>query len=290
MELEPCLDGTNDTEVQVTPHAADVCVIPQNGNELGEPTDTFPVEPGNEVSRKDLCQPNMAKPLMKSESGFQNMEICSKNYRLEKAAVCQHQCRSSDASDKVDTMDPGEIFNRDLLRQKKQLHSSDRSHSSTSTCSSVYSSQESDEVFSDDEDRSRNRRKLLRKTKSWKTFFTVIHWSLQRQNSWVQLAGHEGNFKPSEHGQILKKFSHVENACLQALMEDALRPYVPTYYGVVEKETDKYIQMEDLLKGLESPSIMDCKMGVSFCAYEPLSLATPLPKCPGFIVNLLRDM
>ncbi|XP_078064487.1 inositol-trisphosphate 3-kinase B-like [Mustelus asterias] len=44
-------------------------------------------------------------------------------------------------------------------------------------------------------------------------------------------------------------------------MEDVLRPFVPAYYGVVEKDSEQFIQMEDLLTGLRSPCIMDCKMG-----------------------------
>ncbi|KAG8146619.1 hypothetical protein E2320_013752 [Naja naja] len=50
------------------------------------------------------------------------------------------------------------------------------------------SSQESDDVFSDVEGRSVMTKK---RTKSWKTFFTMVHWSLRRRSSWVQLAGHE---------------------------------------------------------------------------------------------------
>ncbi|XP_013915980.1 PREDICTED: inositol-trisphosphate 3-kinase A-like [Thamnophis sirtalis] len=140
---------------------------------------------------------------------------------------------------------------------------SDRSISGSSTCSSLASSsQESDDVFSDVEGRTGTAKKrVLRKTKSWKTFFTMVHWSLRRRSSWVQLAGHEGNFKPSEGGQILKKFSAVEEACLSELMTDVLRPFVPAYHGVAEVGGERYIQMDDLLRGLQHPSIMDCKMG-----------------------------
>ncbi|XP_040266604.1 inositol-trisphosphate 3-kinase B-like [Bufo bufo] len=165
-------------------------------------------------------------------------------------------------------------------RQKKSVRQSDRSVSSTSTCSSVaYSSPESDQVFSEEEE-IQAKRKTLRKTKSWKTFFTMVHWSLRRQNSWVQLAGHEGNFKASERGHILKKFSPVENACLVALMEDVLRPYVPTYYGQVERDEQTYIKMEDLLMGLEGPSIMDCKIGIRTYLEEELAkaLLKPTPR------------
>ncbi|XP_078389096.1 inositol-trisphosphate 3-kinase A-like [Cetorhinus maximus] len=44
-------------------------------------------------------------------------------------------------------------------------------------------------------------------------------------------------------------------------MDDVLKPYVPAYYGVVEKDGEQFIQMEDLLMGLSLPCIMDCKMG-----------------------------
>lgn len=165
-------------------------------------------------------------------------------------------------------------------RKKKSVRQSDRSVSSTSTCSSVaYSSPESDQVFSEEEE-IQTKRKTLRKTKSWKTFFTMVHWSLRRQNSWVQLAGHEGNFKASERGHILKKFSPIENACLEALMEDVLRPYVPTYYGQVERDEQTYIKMEDLLMGLEAPSIMDCKIGIRTYLEEELAkaLLKPTPR------------
>ncbi|XP_030075108.1 inositol-trisphosphate 3-kinase B isoform X1 [Microcaecilia unicolor] len=188
-----------------------------------------------------------------------------------------HQKRGEGFPGKGEPTDQIEMIFKDLPK-KKLFRSSDRSVSSTSTCSSLnYSSQESDEVFSDEEEKVHSRRKVLRKTKSWKTFFTMVHWSLKRHNSWVQLAGHEGNFKPSERGQILKKFSQVENSCLEALMQDVLRPYVPTYYGVVEKEQEKYIRMEDLLQGLERPSIMDCKIGVRTYLEEELAKALQKP-------------
>nr|XP_008123644.1 PREDICTED: inositol-trisphosphate 3-kinase B [Anolis carolinensis] len=155
----------------------------------------------------------------------------------------------------------------------------DRSVSGSSTCSSLAgSSQESDEVFSDTEKNPAEKRRLLRKTKSWKTFFTMVHWSVRRRSSWVQLAGHEGNFKPSERGQILKKFSPVEDACLAELMTDVLHPFVPAYHGVVEVAGERYIQMDDLLSGLDMPSIMDCKMGTRTYLEEELCKGQQRPR------------
>ncbi|XP_053576102.1 inositol-trisphosphate 3-kinase B [Bombina bombina] len=193
----------------------------------------------------------------------------STNQPLSQAS--QRRSRGSSGKDNPMEFLPGEHSRRKMVR------SSDRSISSTSTCSSVaYSSPESDQVFSEEEE-IQTKRKILRKTKSWKTFFTMVHWSLRRQNSWVQLAGHEGNFKASARGNILKKYSPVENTCLIALMDDALRSYVPTYHGLVEIEEQTYIKMEDLLMGLEAPSIMDCKMGVRTYLEEELAKAMLKP-------------
>ena len=44
-------------------------------------------------------------------------------------------------------------------------------------------------------------------------------------------------------------------------MRDPLRPFVPAYYGMVQRDGQAFNQMEDLLADFESPSIMDCKMG-----------------------------
>lgn len=44
-------------------------------------------------------------------------------------------------------------------------------------------------------------------------------------------------------------------------MKDTLRPYVPGYYGVVQRDEQDYNLMDDLLADFDSPSIMDCKMG-----------------------------
>ncbi|KAM7000064.1 inositol-trisphosphate 3-kinase A-like isoform 2-T2 [Tautogolabrus adspersus] len=135
--------------------------------------------------------------------------------------------------------------------------------SSTSSCSSInLSSAESDEVFSEGEDAT-SKRRTLRKCRSWKTYLTMMHWSLQRQSSWVQLAGHQaGNFQLSEGGEVLKLYSEVEERCLDSLMRDMLRPFVPQYHGLVTRGEHCYIRLEDLLSGLRRPVIMDCKMGV----------------------------
>lgn len=170
--------------------------------------------------------------------------------------------------------------------------------------------------------------------RSWKTYLTMMHWSMRRQSSWVQLAGHQGtfiavhpkqfintllwsclqlsafqglretlcvlvgppctlslfrkikcyahsliipwinnnslslsccspgNFQLSDGGEVLKLYSEVEANCLESLMGDTLRPFVPQYHGLVNRGEHCYIRLEDLLSGLRRPVIMDCKMGV----------------------------
>ncbi|XP_029427757.1 inositol-trisphosphate 3-kinase C [Rhinatrema bivittatum] len=125
-------------------------------------------------------------------------------------------------------------------------------------------------------------------SKSWKKLKTVVHWSpfvvsFKKRYPWIQLAGHAGNFQAGDYGKILKRYCECEQQCLELLNKDSLRPYVPTYYGVVEKDGESYNQMEDLLSEFESPSIMDCKMGVRTYLEEELVKAREKPK-------LRRDM
>ncbi|XP_054889864.1 inositol-trisphosphate 3-kinase B [Poeciliopsis prolifica] len=156
-------------------------------------------------------------------------------------------------------------------------------HSSTSSsCSSINLSSESDEVFSDLDD-AVSKRKTFKKSRTWKTFLTMMHWSLKRQSSWVQLAGHQGNFQVSEGGEVLKLYSELEAKCLDSLMRDTLRPFVPQYYGLVTRGEHCYIRLEDLLNGLRRPVIMDCKMGVRTFQEEELTKARTKP-------NLRSDM
>ncbi|XP_010896686.3 inositol-trisphosphate 3-kinase B [Esox lucius] len=150
-------------------------------------------------------------------------------------------------------------------------------HSSvSSTSSSNFSSADSDEVFSEGE-ATASRRNTMKRCRSWRTFLTIMQWSLRRQSSWVQLAGHQGNFQLSDGGEVLKRFSEVEAVCLQALMDDPLRPFVPQYYGSVTRGGHSYIRLKDLLSGLKNPVIMDCKMGVRTYQEEELTKAQTKP-------------
>uniref|UniRef100_A0A667ZM56 Kinase n=1 Tax=Myripristis murdjan TaxID=586833 RepID=A0A667ZM56_9TELE len=111
----------------------------------------------------------------------------------------------------------------------------------------------------------------------WKTFVNMMHWSPRRQSSWVQLAGHQGNFQLSDGGKVLKLYSEVEARCLDWLMRDQLRPFVPQYHGLVTSGDHSYIRLDDLLSGLKRPVIMDCKMGVRTYQEEELMKAQTKP-------------
>ncbi|XP_068106890.1 inositol-trisphosphate 3-kinase C [Hyperolius riggenbachi] len=118
---------------------------------------------------------------------------------------------------------------------------------------------------------------------SWRKLKNMVHWSpfvvsFKKHYPWIQLAGHAGNFKAGEYGKILKKFCQCEQQCLEWLNRDTLHPFVPSYFGVVEKEGETYNQMEDLLAEFDSPSIMDCKMGVRTYLEEELVKAREKPK------------
>ena len=119
---------------------------------------------------------------------------------------------------------------------------------------------------------------------SWRKIRNIVHWSpfiqqfKKNRYPWVQLAGHQGNFRAGEQGTILKKLCPKELKCLQALMTDILRPYVPEFRGDVEKDSERYIQMQDLLCEFDQPCVMDCKIGVRTYLEEELEKARQNPK------------
>ncbi|KAJ8405872.1 hypothetical protein AAFF_G00313090 [Aldrovandia affinis] len=123
--------------------------------------------------------------------------------------------------------------------------------------------------------------------KPWRKLRTMVHWSpfisCKRRYPWVQLAGHAGNFQAGDYGKLLKKYCESEQQCLQRLMGDSLRPFVPGYYGVVQRDEQDYNLMDDLLADFESPCIMDCKMGSRTYLEEELVKARERPQ-------LRRDM
>ncbi|XP_036598840.1 inositol-trisphosphate 3-kinase C isoform X2 [Trichosurus vulpecula] len=118
---------------------------------------------------------------------------------------------------------------------------------------------------------------------SWRKLKTTVHCapfvvSFRKHYPWVQLSGHKGNFQAGEDGRILKRFCESERRSLEQLMGDTLRPFVPTYYGVVEQDGEAFNQMEDLLADFSTPSIMDCKMGTRTYLEEELAKARERPR------------
>ncbi|KAJ9592957.1 hypothetical protein L9F63_015381, partial [Diploptera punctata] len=118
----------------------------------------------------------------------------------------------------------------------------------------------------------------LRNIVQWTPFFQTYK---KQRYPWVQLAGHQGNFKAGpEQGTILKKLCPKEELCFQVLMKDVLRPYVPEYKGHVtcEDGDSMYLQLQDLLGDFTSPCVMDCKIGVRTYLEEELAKAKEKPK------------
>lgn len=85
-------------------------------------------------------------------------------------------------------------------------------------------------------------------------FFNVFY-------SYHFLACPTGSFRVGDYGTLLKKFCEGERECYLKLMEDTLRPFVPTYHGVVQVDEQDYNMMDNLLTHFSTPAVMDCKMG-----------------------------
>ncbi|XP_026163374.1 inositol-trisphosphate 3-kinase A [Mastacembelus armatus] len=157
----------------------------------------------------------------------------------------------------------------------------------SSTESSIARSESEDDLLSDNETKSKGIITLEHlvetgENKSWGKLKAFVHWPLsaahKRKLSWVQLAGHKGNFKAGDEGTILKKFSENEMQCFEKLTDDTLLPFVPGYYGVVKKEGESFLRMTDLLANFDLPNVMDCKMGARTYLEEELVRARERPK------------
>ncbi|XP_030070249.1 inositol-trisphosphate 3-kinase A [Microcaecilia unicolor] len=172
-----------------------------------------------------------------------------------------------------------------LQLDSRKLSASTSSLSSTGS-SSVFEDSE-DDLLSDNENRSQGNVDLEHSdegnlNKSWQKIKTIVKLPIispfKRRYSWVQLAGHTGSFKAAASGTILKRFSENEKACFELLMNDSLYCCIPAYHGVVERDDEFYIQLDDLLTNFEGPCVMDCKMGVRTYLEEELTKARGKPK------------
>ncbi|XP_017280234.1 inositol-trisphosphate 3-kinase Cb [Kryptolebias marmoratus] len=165
---------------------------------------------------------------------------------------------------------------------------SPRKLSSSSLClSSASSFDESEDDFTGSDAESSGRSPSNQDdgtgNKSWHKLKNMVHWSpflesFKKHRSWVQLAGHAGNFQLEECGRLMKRFCECEQQSLQQLVNDSLKPFVPGYYGVVQKDDQEYNVMDDLLTGFDSPAIMDCKMGSRTYLEEELKKARERPR------------
>ncbi|XP_034124135.1 uncharacterized protein LOC117581245 isoform X1 [Drosophila guanche] len=126
-----------------------------------------------------------------------------------------------------------------------------------------------------------------KKSSGWRKIRNIVQWTpffqtyKKQRYPWVQLAGHQGNFKAGpEPGTVLKKLCPKEEECFQILMQDLLRPYVPVFKGQVTSEDGDpvYLQLQDLLSDYVQPCVMDCKVGVRTYLEEELSKAKEKPK------------
>ncbi|KAK7068414.1 hypothetical protein SK128_017434 [Halocaridina rubra] len=124
------------------------------------------------------------------------------------------------------------------------------------------------------------------KQSNWRKVRNIVQWTpfiqtyKKHKYPWVQLAGHQGNFRAGyKQGTILKKLCPAEEKALEAIMKDVLRPYVPLYMGVVDgNDSEKYLQLQDLLSDFELPCVMDIKMGVRTYLEDELAKAREKPK------------
>lgn len=120
-----------------------------------------------------------------------------------------------------------------------------------------------------------------KQSERWRKLRNIVQWTpffqtyKKQRYPWIQLAGHQGNFKAGpDQGTILKKLCPQEEKCFKILMKDILRPFVPEYKGQVTCEDGElYLQLQDLLSDFDSPCVMDCKIGVRTYLEEELAKA-----------------
>ncbi|XP_047997941.1 inositol-trisphosphate 3-kinase A isoform X1 [Leguminivora glycinivorella] len=150
-----------------------------------------------------------------------------------------------------------------------------RSLSADSACSSCST------LSSRDDDEFEAPTLIKKQSERWRKLRNIVQWTpffqtyKKQRYPWVQLAGHQGNFKAGpDQGTILKKLCPQEEKCFQLLMKDILRPFVPEYKGQVTcDDGELYLQLQDLLSNFDCPCVMDCKIGVRTYLEEELAKA-----------------
>ncbi|KAF2357170.1 Inositol polyphosphate kinase [Trinorchestia longiramus] len=162
-------------------------------------------------------------------------------------------CRSTELSRKKDNTSEGKRPSRWALHLEVPLSS--RSNS--------FSSADDDESLSDKEDGSMSMLQKLAMTALNLTAPASPMLLGERRNSWVQLSGHIGSLAPAGPGTVWKKRTpgSTETEVYRAIMEDAAKAIVPTFFREIHYNDEYFIEMTDLLYTFDKPSIMDVKMG-----------------------------
>ncbi|XP_042194181.1 inositol-trisphosphate 3-kinase A [Callorhinchus milii] len=172
-----------------------------------------------------------------------------------------------------------EVDPSDLIGLSRKLSSS----SLSSTGSSLFEESE-DDLLSDTDDHGKGQyQEDTNLNKPWRKVKTIVHCSpfvvsFKKRYSWIQLAGHQGGFKAGDSGRILKKYSEIERLCFEQLVTDSLGAFVPRYHGMIERDEERYIQLDDLLAEFDEPCVMDCKMGRRTYLEEELMKAHEKPR------------
>ncbi|CAG6002441.1 unnamed protein product [Menidia menidia] len=255
--------------------------FPRSPNPPGEPDACCPVETESE---KDSDPPHRGTPGARSFPGTIPKLIITRDPSPSRPHETD-ECLEPHADDESPCSDSGCGGSPALMRSPRKL-----SNSSSIGLSSASSFEESEDDFTGSDIESSLSPTLSlcgpddgTGNKPWQKLKTMVHWSpfvvsFKKRYPWVQLAGHAGNFQAGEYGRLLKRYCECEQQCLQKLMRDALRPYVPGYYGVVQKDQQDYNLMDDLLAEFDSPSIMDCKMGSRTYLEDELMKARERPR------------
>ncbi|XP_029029715.1 inositol-trisphosphate 3-kinase C [Betta splendens] len=100
----------------------------------------------------------------------------------------------------------------------------------------------------------------------------------KKPQEWLQVVGHAGSFHVGDYGTLLKRFCKGEQQCYLSLMDDSLRPFVPAYHGVVQRDNQDYNVIDNLLTHFNAPAIMDCKMGTRTYLEEELLTSRERPQ------------
>lgn len=287
------LDGgplIKDDHAEATMTKTDCSTVSCTPNAAGDLSNSCPVET---KSQTDSDQTSQSPPGGQSFPGTIPKLIITRDpspsrsqvSTLSRTELNTGSCLEPQPEDESPCSDSGCGGSPALMRSPRKL-----SNSSSIGLSSASSFEESEDDFtgSDIESSLSPARSLCSPedgtgNKSWQKLKTMVHWSpfvvsFKKRYPWVQLAGHAGNFQAGEYGRLLKRYCESEQQCLEKLMKDTLRPYVPGYHGVVQKEEQDYNLMDDLLAEFDSPSIMDCKMGSRTYLEEELTKARERPR------------